>query len=146
MRFYDLCGIMPGRPAKLIVNLCEQPGCSLLSPLHLTHCLAEEEKEASRGIERVQRLRFRSQQLSLSSLNFNGKAKFFQLSFHTLPLSLSCSVSVCLPLPLVKAAARLGNHLFGGWKLLLRPQLLLLLLLLWLIPSTCSAGETKRFW
>lgn len=100
MRFYDLCGIMPGRPAKLIVNLCEQPGCSLPSPLHLTHCLAEEEKEASRGIERVQRLRFRSQQLSLSSLNFNGKAKFFQLSFHTLPLSLSLalclSVSLCL--------------------------------------------------
>lgn len=94
MRFYDLCGIMPGRPAKLIVNLCEQPGCSLPSPLHLTHCLAEEEKEASRGIERVQRLRFRSQQLSLSSLNFNGKAKFFQLSFHTLPLSLL--LCVCL--------------------------------------------------
>lgn len=99
MRFYDLCGIMPGRPAKLIVNLCEQPGCSLPSPLHLTHCLAEEE-QASRGIERVQRLRFCSQQLSLSSLNFNGKAKFFQLSFHTLPLSLSLalclSVSLCL--------------------------------------------------
>lgn len=98
MRFYDLCGIMPGRPAKLIVNLCEQPGCSLPSPLHLTHCLAEEEKQASRGIERVQRLRFRSQQLSLSSLNFNGKAKFFQLSFHTLSLSLALclSVSLCL--------------------------------------------------
>lgn len=96
MRFYDLCGIMPGRPAKLIVNLCEQPGCSLPSPLHLTHCLAEEEKEASRGIERVQRLRFRSQQLSLSSLNFNGKAKFFQLSFHTLPLCLSLVLSFFL--------------------------------------------------
>lgn len=96
MRFYDLCGIMPGRPAKLIVNLCEQPGCSLPSPLHLRHSLAEEEKEASRGIERVQRLRFCSQQLSLSSLNFNGKAKFFQLSFHTLPLSLALFVSLCL--------------------------------------------------
>lgn len=118
----------------------------LSSPSTSAPSLAEEEKEASRGIERVQRLRFCSQQLSLSSLNFNGKAKFFQLSFHTLPLSLSCSVSVCLPLPLVKAAARLGNHLFGGWKLLLRPLLLLLLLMLWLIPSTCSAGETKRFW
>lgn len=121
----------------------------LSSPSTSAPSLAEEEKEPSRGIERVQRLRFRSQLLSLSSLNFNGKAKFFQLSFHTLPLSLSCSVSVCLPLPLVKAAARLANHLFGGWKLLLRPRLLLLLLLLlllWLIPSTCSAGETKRFW
>lgn len=85
MRFYDLCGIMPGRPAKLIVNLCEQPGCSLPP--------TQEKEEASLGIEGVQRLRFRSQQLSLSSLNFNGKAKFFELSFHTLPLYCSVSVS-----------------------------------------------------
>lgn len=48
------------------------------------------------GIERVQRLRLRSQQLSLSSLNFNGKAKFWELSSHSLSL-LRC---VCLPLRL----------------------------------------------
>lgn len=137
---------MPGRPGTLIVNLCGQPRHSqhpnLTAPpplrtaavVVIAAVLELRELMFARRWGRVQRLRFRSQQLSLSSLNFNGKAKFFMLS--------SSSPS---PSWLWSRRPMRTSWQPSFWRLRLNLFLLLLPMLLWLIPSTCSAGETKRF-